>query len=209
MNENKSAFTLVELLIVVALLGLLAMIILPRFSGSRADAIEPIIQTELASIQRAFFRLKNDCNLQQKHYTIIAKYGVSVLIRNQTTDDNDILLLENWDADRQRGWRGPYIDSENEREININQSGQPSGNITVPTILTPNHNANANNDLNYYRILATDKNNNVLAPTSENSEKIHQLWLIYPHKNINDIITIPAANDPNRKYYRKLIAESE
>jgi prepilin-type N-terminal cleavage/methylation domain-containing protein len=206
MNKTLSAFTLIELLIVVGLLGLIAMIVFPQFTGSRSDAIEPIIQTELSEIQRAFFRLKNDCNLQQHQYKIIAQYGVSVLIKNPDNPKNDNeLLLGDWDPDRQLGWRGPYLNSESERTIDINEIGQPAGTTTVPVITTPNQNSNSYNDPNYYRILATDKDNNVLNP---DSDKIRQLWLIYPYKNVNTI-TIPNSDAPDRKYYRKLIAEAD
>ncbi|MDR1053491.1 MAG: prepilin-type N-terminal cleavage/methylation domain-containing protein, partial [Planctomycetaceae bacterium] len=204
MNRLGIGFTLVELLIVVCLLGLIAMIVFPQFSGTRSDAVEPIIQSELSEIQRAFFRLKNDCNLQQKQYTIIAQFGVSVLIHNQIDDNN--ILFEPWDSARQLGWRGSYLSSESERTINIDGIGQPNGNTTVPVITTPNQNSNSLNDPNYYRILATNKDNTVISP---NATDIYQLWLIYPYKDVSTITKIPDSDDPNRKYYRKLIAEAE
>jgi type II secretory pathway pseudopilin PulG len=190
---NKTlAFTLIELLIVIGLLGMVALLILPQFAGTKSDAIEPIIQSELSEIQRAFFRLKNDCNLQQNQYYIIAQLGVSALIEKPTD-------LPAWDTDRQRGWKGPYLNSEHIRDIDTTQIGQPEGNTTVPVILAP--------DNSYYRIIATNKNGNVVTPKSSTSSDIHQLWLLHTHKNINTILTIPNHDAPSRKYYRKLIAE--
>lgn len=191
-----------ELLIVIGLLGFIATLIIPQFAGTRNDAIEPVIQSELAEIQRAFLRFKNDYNLRQEDYFQIAKYGVSVLLTNRLADaDKDDFYLTEWDADRQRGWRGPYLHSEHERNIDITKIGQPEGRITVPVILTPDQNT-------YYRIIATDKNNNVIIPSQDKKNQIHQLWLVYPY-DVTQIKGIPESNEPERKYYRKLIAETE
>jgi type II secretory pathway pseudopilin PulG len=192
---NKlSAFTLIELLFVIGLLGLIATLIIPQLSGTKTDAIEPIIQSELTEIQRAFFRFKNDYNLQKKDYNTIAELGTDILITKPDT-------FELWDPDRQRGWKGPYLNSEHTQSIDTSHYGQPAGGtIEIHVVLTPDNS-------NYYHIIATDKNNDVLS--QNNSNKIHQLWLLYPHQNINNITTIPESNDSNRKYYRKLLAEVE
>jgi prepilin-type N-terminal cleavage/methylation domain-containing protein len=207
MFSFKSAFTLIELLLVIGLLGLVATIVIPQFAGTKSDAIEPIIQSELTAIQRAFFRFKNDVNLQTSQYITVAQYGVSVLITNEIEKTT---LFDNWDPDRQRGWRGTYINSEGEKNININLAGQPDGTIAVPVIFAPNQD-NESNNTHYYRIIATDENNKVITnlPSPPLSVDIYQLWLIYPYKNINDITNIPDQNESERKYYRKLIAETD
>jgi type II secretory pathway pseudopilin PulG len=203
MTNKNIAFTLIELLITIGLLALIVMIIIPTFTGTQSDAIEPIIQTELSEIQRAFFRLKNDCKLQQQDYNKIAQYGVALLLQNNF-DGAD--LLASWDSDRQRGWRGPYLNPEGEQEININSIGQQKGITKIPAILAPTQ---INNESEYYRIIATKKINNIDTIIDVNAADIQQLWLVYPHKNINEITTIPEQNDTNRKYYRKLIADAE
>jgi prepilin-type N-terminal cleavage/methylation domain-containing protein len=201
----RTAFTLIELLIVIGLLAAVAMILLPNLTTNKDEVKDTIIISELADIQRAFIRFQNDCNLQNDDNDLltVAKYGVAVLIYN----DNDY-GIQNWDNDQQRGWRGPYLMSEGEREININIAGQPNGNVTVPVILTP---TTKNGNEQYYRILPTDDNQNIILNLTEsNANQIRQLWLVYPHYLNDDPpipIKIPEQNDEKRKYYRLLYDE--
>jgi general secretion pathway protein G len=63
-NTVSKAFTLVEILIVVVILGILAAIVIPQFTNASQDAQRGNIQTQLQSIrnQIELFRVKNNGN---------------------------------------------------------------------------------------------------------------------------------------------------
>jgi len=60
-NTMKTAFTLIEILIVVILLGVLAAIVVPQFAESTKDAEDSQCLTQQKAIQSAaaLYRLKN------------------------------------------------------------------------------------------------------------------------------------------------------
>jgi general secretion pathway protein G len=63
-TQVSKAFTLVEILIVVVILGILAAIVIPQFTNASQDAQRGNIQTQLQSIrnQIELFRVKNNGN---------------------------------------------------------------------------------------------------------------------------------------------------
>jgi general secretion pathway protein G len=61
-SRSRKAFTLVEILIVVVILGILAAIVIPQFTNASQDAQRGNIQTQLQSIrnQIELYRVKNN-----------------------------------------------------------------------------------------------------------------------------------------------------
>ena len=59
--KTKSAFTLIELLIVISIIGLLAALTLASYSGAQAKARDGIRKSDLAQIKRALELVKADC----------------------------------------------------------------------------------------------------------------------------------------------------
>lgn len=50
-NHNRRAFTLIEILIVVVILGILGALVYPQFANARADAADKAARTQLQSLR--------------------------------------------------------------------------------------------------------------------------------------------------------------
>ncbi len=70
LNRKKNAFTLVELIIVVAILGILAAIILPEFQGHVQKAKEAAAKDNLRILREAIERYAIDHNGVSPGYTL-------------------------------------------------------------------------------------------------------------------------------------------
>ena len=62
MQRTRNAFTLVEILIVVVILGILAAIVIPQFTSATQDAQAGNLKAQLSSLQRQIelYRSKNN-----------------------------------------------------------------------------------------------------------------------------------------------------
>lgn len=63
-NRMKKAFTLVEILIVVVILGILAAIVIPQFTNASEDAKDSAVRSQLQTIrnQIELYRVRNNGN---------------------------------------------------------------------------------------------------------------------------------------------------
>ena len=139
-NMKCRRFTLIELLIVIGLLGALTTLILPRLSMTRTEAMDPIVDKEMHDIRLAFQRFYQDVMPDDADLEHFRLYGLAPLM---TRNINETELFDEWNYDRQRGWRGPYIDRESTRTL--------SGADGVPVILDPYSEEPV--DEHYYRVL--------------------------------------------------------
>lgn len=101
-SPRSRAFTLIEIMVVVIVIGILAAIIIPQFMGTTDDAkisAAKATVTELDSAVERFY-------VQMDRYPTTEE-GLNVLVNPPTTDDA-------------KSWRGPYI-----KELHNDPWGNP------------------------------------------------------------------------------------
>jgi general secretion pathway protein G len=91
-RATRSGFTLIELLLVLVILGILAAIVVPKFSGRTEQARETAARTQIATFSTALDSFEVDVGYYPKG-------------RNGLGD----LFTQPRDA---QNWRGPYIKNE-------------------------------------------------------------------------------------------------
>ncbi len=153
-HRAQPGFTLIELLIVIGLLGALAAVMLPLFDVKRVESLEQIVSHDLAAIQQAFQRLHRDAVFDEDDLAQVRRYGLVALFERPVNYGTTPWTLDKFDADRQRGWRGPYAQQEGRRKINADSTGQlmDSGGVEVPVIEDPF--SASDTDGHYYRVVA-------------------------------------------------------
>lgn len=87
---KAAAFTLIEIMVVVVILGILAATIIPQFIGTTADAKIGAAKSTIAELESAIERFNIHMD---RHPT--TEEGLKVLVEAPTGDD--------------KKWRGPYI----------------------------------------------------------------------------------------------------
>jgi len=103
LRRTSRGFTLVELLLVLVILGTLAAIVLPKFSGTTERARETQAKTQIATFGTALDAFEVDVG----HYPRGANGLVDLIQRPSDAVD----------------WRGPYL--KNETEIPLDPWGNP------------------------------------------------------------------------------------
>ncbi len=155
-----AGFTLIELLIVIGLLGALTMLVLPRLQVTKTWAVdESMAPAEMMDIRRAYAAFQADCLPTANDMNLVGQYGLAILM---TTN---VALASNWsfplefDPNRGKGWRGPYLQQEGIRSVYIGEAGQPltgSGSTAViPVIHDPRHTTDKNSGFtaeHFYRV---------------------------------------------------------
>lgn len=90
-TSRSSAFTLIEIMVVVIILGILAATIIPQFMGTTKDAKIGAAKSQVAELESAVERFY----VQMDRYPTPDE-GLKVLVDAPANDDN-------------KKWRGPYI----------------------------------------------------------------------------------------------------
>ena len=91
-SRHQHGFTLVELLLVLVILGILAAIVIPKFSGRTEQAKEQAAVTQIATFRTALDAFEVDNGYYPK-----GKNGL------------DDLIVKPRDA---QNWRGPYLQTD-------------------------------------------------------------------------------------------------
>jgi general secretion pathway protein G len=90
LRKNSSAFTLVEIMVVVVIIGILAATIIPKFMTTTYDAKVGAAKAQVSELEAQLERF--NVNLDRYPTT---EEGLKVLVEAPTTDASK--------------WRGPYI----------------------------------------------------------------------------------------------------
>ena len=98
---KKAGFTLIELLLVLVILGVLAAIVVPKFSGRTEQARKTAAVSQIATFGTALDAYEVDMGSYPQ-----GKSGVSALVQQPREGS---------------GWRGPYL----QKEVPVDPWGNP------------------------------------------------------------------------------------
>jgi type II secretory pathway pseudopilin PulG len=151
-RRRTSAFTLIELIIVIGLLGALAAVMLPSLTVKRVESLQQVVGHDMYEVRSAFQRFYHDCVPQPEDLENICDYGLEILTRAPSECAGTWSFVE-YDPGKDKGWRGPYVEMEGERLINPDSVGQDrtGGTVTVKVIEDP---FTDSDDGHYYRVVA-------------------------------------------------------
>jgi len=139
-SKKQQGFTLLELLVVVAVMAIISGMGLMRYGNVRSDNEEKATRVEMAQLRQAIIRYFNDQNTYSED---------TANIRSPADIDFLTNLSYSWDVDYRKGWRGPYInislttavDIANNTIFDFAGGGDPADDsaplITVPAKLDP------------------------------------------------------------------------
>lgn len=86
-RSRRRAFTLLEVLMVILILGLLAALIVPQFTGTQEKAKVNLTRTQIESLSGALERFKIDCGRYPS-----AQEGLAALVVKPSSED----VVDKW-----------------------------------------------------------------------------------------------------------------
>jgi general secretion pathway protein G len=115
MKRNARAFTLVEILIVVIILGILAAIVIPQFTSASSDARNSSIQSTLQSLrsQVELFKVQHNDVPPQDATALFVVLGGKTSIGDSVTTNTT-------------GTLGPYVQNPPVNPLNGNSGAGPA-----------------------------------------------------------------------------------
>ncbi len=105
---SKKGFTIIEILIVIAIIGILVSIILPPLRTAQDKALVASTQAELSGINTAILELYDDINLYPNSDISLCRPVVPANNEIDLSSNNSGLVGNGlgWS-----GWNGPYVSS--------------------------------------------------------------------------------------------------
>lgn len=140
---RRGAFSLLELLMVIGILGVLCSLILPSFEFTGDDAKKQATRAEMREIQSAFRRFAADTLVASDSARLddMGKYGLWPLLnKDHPEKDDDNLKYGSYDFNTGIGRRGPYLSTEAEVTIASNgdsKQDKADAGVRIPVILDP------------------------------------------------------------------------
>ena len=104
MHSKRSAFTLVELLIVIIIIAVLAAIAIPKFANQSQRSKESALRAELSLIRNAVELFKNDCGSFPGALDDLA--GASAPANGKDSSGNNKAIIAG-------DYKGPYLSKIN------------------------------------------------------------------------------------------------
>ncbi len=140
-KKNKKGFTLVELIVVIAIIGILAAVLIPTFSGAIDSANESAVESTVGSYKNAFLALvsQNGENFSDGEAPFTALEMEQFLNKDATTAPTELKLVQNETGnkllgfvyiDQGKGYIGYFI-----YDGNSNGTQEIAGNTNVTTTL--------------------------------------------------------------------------
>jgi prepilin-type N-terminal cleavage/methylation domain-containing protein len=156
-TSARYAFSLIELMIVVAILGALVMIIIPAFGTSEQSAKDDVVIAEMRQLREAFGRFYSDTYPTSDDLEYLTTYGLWPLFTTNALPSalESIIPANGYDPANALGWRGPYALMEKRGQTVYLQNGQPKDTASengagttdeIPVALDPYG--------GYYRVMA-------------------------------------------------------
>lgn len=109
-QRREHGFTLLEMVIVVAVVAVVAGTVILSAEGARDDSSQKLARSEMLALKKALLQFRADVGYLPD--------AVAPLLESPGEPA--------WDADRRRGWRGPYITRESQGALAVNDPwGRP------------------------------------------------------------------------------------
>lgn len=139
MHSKRSAFTLVELLIVIIIIAVLAAIAIPKFANQSQRSKESALRAELSLIRNAVELFKNDCGSFPGALDDLA--GASAPANGKDSSGNNKAIIA---AD----YKGPYLSKINVDPVS---AAAFTYSVTSPTVgkVTSSASGNDSNGVAY------------------------------------------------------------